>query len=752
MFQFHRRINVEQERLTLNLGDHVRLLHFGTTLPPLGAGWEVEATLSFFDGNCLLLLRNQTQTALWLCDAHNRLISGDDSRTADYLEARLIETPIDADRHILSEVLAVCYLNMGNSESFFETLLASDLFGDVYGSHTLFILAHIALQLGRIDELEAVFGKSQAPSDVKTALLQAYLGRQAADRGDFAAGHAYLALAFASEVPLPDWAAAFLDHCAIYDRSPVCDWVPSVLRAEIGSFSKVIKAFFRGEPAAFEKGRYPLATLACHWVKQFRVVRTAEDQKTLIETAKSCGLSSKFISALCDGPNGVGHAMQSSLPQLPHLSYDYSFRIRDIACGIKAGGKPVLCPFSGSVQFCKDTLDEHVFLHRHDGHIVVIMSERTINYAPSDQIWVFPDSEVLITSEIRPKGDFEFTRTLVRVVQHFEAVQNYLKTPERTVMLAESAMGHIGHYIWNIISGWSPLFEMVDFESVDIITTYNNCHFFGGVSALYQKECERAGQVVKIDTDLDLFRLMLDHKSTLYSVRNCHVSEDLAGRIVRFCETQVTEGFKESLRHFCDSHAPILMITLRTGNRSWETQTEGYIQIINALAQHYPNLRVIIDGLNAAADGTSTALPMSVQDEEAIAASIIAGCPTVQIWNSIGCSIFESLLLCCHCDAFIAPIGAGLAKVRWIANKPGLGFSNRTFLAPDHLNGYLYSFFRENQIPMRYISREHIRDMDDGPSGMKDRANFDVDWTVIYDEIRHIVENIRDARLALSKF
>jgi len=131
---------------------------------------------------------------------------------------------------------------------------------------------------------------------------------------------------------------------------------------------------------------------------------------------------------------------------------------------------------------------------------------------------------------------------------------------------------------------------------------------------------------------------------------------------------------------------------------------------------------------------------MSMADEQATASRIIAACPAAQFINAIGCTPAEGVLWCAAIDAFVAPIGAGLAKSRWISNKPGVGFSNRTFLEAGHFEGYLYSHFREEPSTMLYVAREQVSDADDGHHGQVGRANFSMDWRAPLRELRVLLQ------------
>ena len=131
---------------------------------------------------------------------------------------------------------------------------------------------------------------------------------------------------------------------------------------------------------------------------------------------------------------------------------------------------------------------------------------------------------------------------------------------------------------------------------------------------------------------------------------------------------------------------------------------------------------------------------MSPSDEQAVAAFIVEACPNVRIYNSLGCQPCESIVLAEAIDAFVAPIGAGLAKTRWVANKPGIGFSNQVGMLPGNYD--LYDRFRDDPVPTRYIDPTEAADIEDSRHDEKSRANFSMSWQAPYRELRLLLDTL----------
>jgi hypothetical protein len=235
---------------------------------------------------------------------------------------------------------------------------------------------------------------------------------------------------------------------------------------------------------------------------------------------------------------------------------------------------------------------------------------------------------------------------------------------------------------------------------------------------------------------------MLDQRAIALVLVDGYVTSRAAGRIVSWCRAHCTGVFLAEVEALRQSTSPLLMITIRTENRSWMEQQDGIACLINELARSYPRLGIILDGINSGMEQLATHGLMSLHDEQAIAGQIVAACPNTRFYNSIGCLPHESIILAGVIDAFLAPIGAGLAKTRWIANKPGVGYSNSTFLQPGNCDGTLYDLFHDDPIPMHYVEQADVRDVEDARHGEKARANFSMSWQAPLQQLTSLLQTL----------
>jgi len=726
------------------------VVDFGGTFPRPAGAWKIVSLFCAGDDYNLVILKHSDTLSFWLLDDDFSFISNN-LATIQELFNKLVR-PAEVGFHddcFMCEIQGLISYLAGRHDTALNTLVSVCGAGGLRDAESYWALFDSAVRLGRLPDMlpliAPVLDKLDVLSPEQMASLKAWLGQFHADRGDFEDGHRLLADAVAGSASLPDWVPDCLAYCSRRDTSSTFADPPELLRQEVEKLGQSALNFLSEGHCAWEPGRYPTITVARHWVQRnVRVVRLGSDDEASLALLRAGGISPAFLQAAAQGRDGVGDACFALSPDVPFASNPtVSLRVKEVAATVLLGGKPILCPFTGDRDLARDTINLHTFLHRKSGRSCIIFSDPDITLAPSDSAWFFPDLGILLTFGWNMRPEAELATTLQRVLDNREAVEAYLASPERTVMVSEEGMGHIGHYVWNVVSGWRRLFDLVGAERIGVLTSYRDKHFFGGVAELYADEIRPIPHVLRIGGPEDAFAAMLEHRSLSLALRDQTVTEDLARRVLAWCQRHVSSEFLHALASIRRATDPLVMITIRCENRAWIEQESGFIHIINRLAAEHPQLGVVIDGLNAPPPGTATFAPMSIEEEQALAERIAAACPTVQIVNAIGCTPAESVLWCSVIDAFAAPIGAGLAKSRWIANKPGVGFSNRTFLEDGHFEGYLYSHFREAPSAMLYVAREDVLDVDEGHHGMAGRTNFSMDWHAPLAKLRTLLSTVK---------
>lgn len=734
------------------------IVDFGDHFPRLQGAWQPISLFCINDKLQFLLLKYGNVGSFWLLDPDFKLISNDHGHMQGLLRNMLHSGELGTDnRAPILELDGLISFFAKNDRQAFDALSKACHARGLQDAESYSALVDAASRLGRLDDalplVEPALDKPGFFTPEQAAVPKAWLARSYAGRSEFAQAHTLLAAAIAGSTSPPDWIAGLIDWCARQDSTAEFGHPPALLQREVAEFGTAALDFLAGRSCSWRPGRYPTRTVARHWVRRHvRTIHLEPDDAEPVALLREGGISPLFLHALVRGRDGVGEACFAASPDLPFAADPaLSLRVKDVAAAVLLGGKPVLCPFTGERDLARDTINLHTFLHRKNGRSCIIFSDPDISLAPADSAWFFPDLGILLTFGWNMRPETELATTLQRVLDNIEAVQAHLATPERAVMISEEGMGHIGHYVWNVISGWGRLFDLVDAKDIKVLTSYQNKHFFGGVTELCEDEIRPIAHIVKINDQEDAYAAMLKHHGLALVLRDRTVTQDLAQRVLAWCKGHVSSEFLHALASIRRAADPLIMITIRCENRAWIEQESGFIQIINRLAAEHPRLGVVIDGLNAPPPGTATYAPMSIDEEQALAERIAAACPTVPVVNAIGCTPAESVLWCSVIDVFAAPIGAGLAKSRWLANKPGVGFSNRTFLEDGHFEGYLYSHFREAPSAMLYVAREDVLDVDEGHHGMAGRANFSMDWHAPLAKLRTLLSMVKQDTPQMTK-
>jgi len=326
-------------------------------------------------------------------------------------------------------------------------------------------------------------------------------------------------------------------------------------KQNLSNFGRSFADTLLGKPSDGELPRFDegLDQLAADWVHaDVKILASGVDSEADLRCAcAELELSPIFINAILSSRDGASDQCAALSPDIPFaLDGRLSRRVKDVAAALILRGKPILCPFTGTRALVRDSLDLHTFLHRCGGRACVILPDRRVDQFASDRHWFFPEHDLILTSVPNPDVRATLIRTAARVMANRERVVAYLAAPSRSLMVSEDAMSHIGHYIWNIVSGRSRLYALVPPESIDILASYPGWQIFGGVTELHPDQAARAGSVVRPSTEEDLYDLILSRTALSLVLQDGHVTEEAAQRIVTLSRQRCSDEFHtESPKH-----------------------------------------------------------------------------------------------------------------------------------------------------------------------------------------------------------
>ena len=235
----------------------------------------------------------------------------------------------------------------------------------------------------------------------------------------------------------------------------------------------------------------------------------------------------------------------------------------------------------------------------------------------------------------------------------------------------------------------------------------------------------------------------------------------MATRIYTAAKSECSVDFLNHLEQVRDKHFPLIFITWRLHRRRWLSQFEGVTNIINALAESYPNLGIVFDGFSRiASEEDSPELIQAIQKEkEAVQKVANAVNPKVQIYDSIGYTVQESILWASIIDFYFANGGgSGCIKPMWInhkhgvvhePHKPNFNFLLKTLkqgetLKQDEIESCYMGdstsvLWRENGKMPLCIPKSFITDYPSRVNSSWQTTDYDFDWRVAYKEILRLI-------------
>lgn len=333
-----------------------------------------------------------------------------------------------------------------------------------------------------------------------------------------------------------------------------------------------------------------------------------------------------------------------------------------------------------------------------------------------------------------------FEVLLNHVASHQRRLIDYLATParsKRTIgFVSDYPTLHIGHVIWNELSGLEELVQMlepVELPDLCVLNSENGTEVFGPLDTLFP---EFAGRVIRPDVGWAGAAAWV-YESRLFFIRymtkyvRAAVGERVRGEVDR---DPRLAGDRALAGRFGRDGRPCILFGLRVGNRTMADQAGFLIAATEHLLARLGRIAIVLDGFSSrlALDPTTSYASFGPPGQEeplveelrlVFAVRRHFHGRSVEIVSTVGAPIACSLFWIMQSRFFVAPWGAALAKYRWICNMPGFVMTNRYNIANpgDDLGIYHAPEFVEAPTPMRFIDLDHVADAP-GPAGFY--ANF----------------------------
>jgi len=316
---------------------------------------------------------------------------------------------------------------------------------------------------------------------------------------------------------------------------------------------------------------------------------------------------------------------------------------------------------------------------------------------------------------------------------------------------------HIGHHLWNELSGMDRLCRIYETETLsapifltqDILT-----EMLGTLDTLFPK---LAGQVSRTQCSFDDLKMHFYKNNFLFlHLTDRKISKRIADQII-FCSEEACPGsLKGQYSDLTQQGFKIIILGLRVENRTLVDLEGFYISVIMEILKLFDKVAFVVDGHNQP-DGIDSARSYeslhahNSSEIDRIELDIFQTLSDLFLQNqnlvfisTLKKPVAYSIFWCSRAEFFVCPWGAGLAKYKWVCNRPGLVVSGRNFLLNNESNLYDIMDYREGAIVSHRIAPDEVVDRPDAPTLVPNgplNVNFDVEFAAVAREIRILSMN-----------
>ena len=317
------------------------------------------------------------------------------------------------------------------------------------------------------------------------------------------------------------------------------------------------------------------------------------------------------------------------------------------------------------------------------------------------------------------------------VVEHGEELGHYLQLPSQQVANAwrgVSAM-HLGHVLWNDISGIGNLVASVPAQQLPQFRVFDagsEPEMYGPLDEIFP---EIKGKVTRDTGSFDAaIPMFYRNRILLIKATGLQVSRSTRERITNvMLYNPANADCVAACRATAERGGPIIVLGLRTENRTL-TDLPGFCErLVAFLIQKIGQATLVVDGHNSRSGDTSqvirshgetqeSRLPIETETDILLTVQRRAAGSGINVVSTIGLPLDVSLIWSYYSRLFIAMWGAGLAKYRWVCNKPGLVMTSRWNLQNrSDLAIYNAPLFQEDPAPIEFIDAAAVHDQPAAP-------------------------------------
>ncbi len=531
-------------------------------------------------------------------------------------------------------------------------------------------------------------------------------------------------------------------------RSHVLDWPPETYRA----FRRAVLPAVRALRDTLLPGGTPPPPEALR-----DLLRLGPRLRALaVDAAQEEVLPEPAHLALGAGDEPPAWADPAALSQA--LSADLQERF---LAGLRTGALTWPSPVTGAAMLCTGgfSLDDFNALYRFRDastglDLFVLATEHLARVAG---LYV-PAHGVVVTAGLDQPRILRqhFHRLAHRLLRHLAEMGDSLLAGRRMgggVRLAAFLRGggsaHLGHQLWNELTAIDALCAALPPARLPTwLVPGGDVEFYGPIDALYP---EIAGRVRRgFAGHAALTRHAYETGAVLFRPTRDHVGAALRRRVMARAVARAPA---------LPGPGRAFILGLRVENRTATDLEALCALVIEEAERRHPGCAVILDGHNARGDRAGDATigsyreevasqtPLSVERALAEALRTRFAGRDVRLLDTLGEPLATSLAWADASDGFVALWGAGLAKYRWLANKPGLVVTNRWNLEQKgDLHLYDAPAFMADPAPMAFIPSDAVQDEPFAPMlvpfDASTYANFSFDEDALRRHVAAFLEGV----------
>ncbi len=298
------------------------------------------------------------------------------------------------------------------------------------------------------------------------------------------------------------------------------------------------------------------------------------------------------------------------------------------------------------------------------------------------------------------------------------------------------------HLIWNELTGLEKLYKHNLLCNIDKIivrkTIFDLAYFFPNLASKLEYR-----------SISDIKRLGGQCKFFFIRVGETFITQELIEKIYQYSYQNVSKDFLSKVAIFRKKYRLIVAISIRGEmTKLWRNQINGIATIINQLQEKYPDLGIVLDGFSITDDRN---ISLIEEKQQAIAKEILFRVKKPEsVWNTIGCVMFESIVLSRVIDTYLCTQGSQQHKWGWFGNKPGVIHGpKQRMLKAERFKVTSPAYSIANPVFCFNVNSQEVCDLykiDEDPEKLNlgNHQNYDFDWRLAYEKIDLILSKLAD--------